>query len=121
MNSNVSTSSGSIHQGNIVYDNIARVYEDKLKEIIIKLSMLSEASNGEVFTEIQRDVENKLIEFDKLVDEECMNRILDSHKLNLGYITKLKEYRYDFSRENVSLDTLAKNTAKMFTKIDLNN
>jgi hypothetical protein len=102
-------------------NNIAKVYEEKLRDIITRLSMLSDSMSSEAFAEIQRDVESKLIDFDKTIDEECMNRILDTHKLNMGYIAKLKEFRHDFSKENVTLDNVVKNTVKMFKKIDLNN
>jgi hypothetical protein len=124
MNSNTTTAASNTNvpqQTHLLGDNIAKVYEDRFKDILTRLTMLSDTSSTEAFSEIQRDVESKLIEFDKVIDEECMTRIIDAYRLNLSYITKLKEYKHDFNREYNSLETIAKNTARMFEKIDLSN
>jgi len=72
-------------ENNIVFESHKK-YEEKLKYIFNAL----ESSD-------KKKIEEEIMEFEKLIDEESVNRILATHQLNNKLIGKLKENKYDFN------------------------
>jgi hypothetical protein len=83
-----------------IYPDLIKKYEEKIKSIMVGLSDMS-MENVDNINTIQKKVENEIIEFEKIIDEESMNRIVATHKINNILITKLREARYDFCQEKV--------------------
>lgn len=97
--------------------DMGKNYEERLKELILLLQKMSDSAND--FTEIQKEIENKLLEFDHQIDEECMKRILTTHQLNMAYINKLKMLNFNFNQEKPMYDNIVSNTANIIKNINL--
>ena len=97
---------------------MVKTYEDKLKELILLLQKMSDGNND--FTEVQKEVENKLMEFDHHIDEECMKRIITTHQLNMAYINKLKMVNFNFNLDKPMYDNIISNTSNLIKNINLN-
>ena len=64
--------------------------------------------------------EEELISFEKLMDEECMNRIIATHKLNMMLVGKLREMNYDFTKDKTvnSYENIINNTVNYLNNIN---
>lgn len=86
-------------ENNIVFESHKK-YEEKLKSIFIALE------NSD-----KNKIEEEILEFEKIIDEESINRILATHQLNNKLIGKLKENKYDFNEDKTinSTDNIRNN------------
>ena len=69
-------------------NELAKKYEEKIKSI-----MQSIGDNS------LEKVEKEMIDFEKIIHEEQINRIVATFRLNMALIAQLKESDYDFSQE----------------------
>jgi hypothetical protein len=67
-------------------DEISLKYEDFFRKI---LSTLCDDKESESYMAIS--IENTLIEFDRIIDEECQNRIKNTHIFNAQIINNFKQ------------------------------
>jgi len=100
---------------------LSKKYEEKIKTIMQTLGEVN-YNSFENMKFIQKKVEDEIIDFEKTIDEECMNRIILTHQINLKLIGKLRELRYDFNQDksNQSYDTIRNNAVNYFNQINSN-
>jgi hypothetical protein len=61
-----------------------------------------------------------VMEFEKLVDEECMNRIVLTHKLNSNFVAKLKELKFNFTQQSKTMESYVTLTSDLIKNINFN-
>lgn len=99
-----------------------RRYEEKIKSILQSLNDIN-SENSETFNQSQKKLEEDMIEIEKIIDEECMNRILGTHKINMALIGKLRDSRYDFNqdRSHLNYDNIIDNAINALKRINSQN
>lgn len=92
-------------------------YEEKIKKILIALKEDSNNKEQDHNTNNMSNSENtnnklfkELVDFDLFLDEELVNRINNSHKLNLHIANCLKENNFPFNDMNNYFMNLNQNT-----------
>ena len=76
----------------------AKKYEDKVKELMQSLSEV-QFNDADTIKLAEKKVEDRIIDFEKSIDEESMSRIVATHQINMRLIAKLRELRYDFNQD----------------------
>ncbi len=102
------------------HTEIFKKYEDKIKKIMEILEEISNA-NIEQASILYKRLEEEMKDFDKLMDEECMNRVLLVHKFNMNLGWKLRELKFEFNSDKNALnyDSVVNNTVNLL--LNLNN
>jgi hypothetical protein len=80
---------------------VQKKYEEKVKSIMTQLTKLS-TDDANLAKEAELKLEQEIISFEKLMDEESMNRINWAYKANLALVAKLRDLRYDFNQDKSS-------------------
>lgn len=108
---------------NINFSESVRKYEERIRNIMQLLAEISIENPNDVerIRDIQKRIEEEMIEFEKLIDEECMNRTIATHRVNMALINKLRELKYDFNQEKQMLtyDSVMDNVKNMMKNINL--
>ena len=99
----------------------SKKYEEKIKTLMQTLGEVN-YHNTENLKTIQKKVEEEIVDFEKTIDEECMNRISLTHQINSKLIGKLRELRYDFNQEksHQSYDNIKNNAVNYLNKLNKN-
>lgn len=71
-------------------------YEEKFLNIMSHLGRIS-SDNPNTVKDAESRLQQEMMEFEKLIDEENINRINAAYKINMGLIAKLKETGFDFN------------------------
>jgi hypothetical protein len=96
----------------------SRKYEEKIKILLDLLRNVDYSENGES----QQLFEEHLMELEKTIDEECLSRITKTHEINMKFIAKLSQLKYDFNHEKnlQDYDSLRKNAAEYLLSLNCN-
>jgi hypothetical protein len=78
--------------------DVIKKYEEKVKNIMLDLCEIT-PDNSEKMDEIKKKIESEVIELEKIINEECINRTVLSNKINTALIAKLRESDYDFNQD----------------------
>lgn len=79
-------------------NNLAEVpkkYEEKFINIMTSLGKMS-TDNLEELNLAENKLQQDVLEMEKMIEEENINRINANYKVILGHVNKLKELGYDF-------------------------
>ena len=96
----------------------ARKYEERIKMLMDCISKLDydEGQSSNVFQE-------QLMDFERMIDEECVNRMNKINELNIKLILKLTQTKYDYSQSEKSYqdyDSFRKSIADQLLNINFN-
>ena len=80
------------------FSETAKKYDEKIKKIMLSLSNVSN-EDPDILRDAQKKIEDEIIDFERIMDEECMNRVVATHRMNMGLIGKLRELKYDFTED----------------------
>lgn len=99
----------------------SKKYEEKIKTLMQTLGEVN-YHYPENLKIIQKKVEEEIVDFEKTIDEECMNRINLTHQINSKLIGKLRELRYDFNQEksHQSYDNIKNNAVNYLNELNKN-
>lgn len=78
--------------------DVIKKYEEKIKNIMVSLCDIS-TENTQNVNNIKKKVENEIIDLEKIINEECMNRTMITNKMNNASIARLRESDYDFNQD----------------------
>lgn len=100
---------------------LSKKYEEKIKTIMQTLGEV-QFNHPDNLKSVQEKVEYDIIDFEKTIDEECMNRIILTHQINMRLIGKLRELRYDFNQDksSQSYDNIRKNAVCYLNQLNSN-
>ncbi len=99
----------------------SKKYEEKIKTLMQTLGEVN-YNFPENLKTTQKKVEEEIVDFEKTIDEECMNRIILTHQINTKLIAKLRELRYDFNQEKSlqSYDNIKNNAINYLNQLNTN-
>ena len=78
--------------------DLIKKYEEKIRNIMLGLCEIS-PDNTERLNDIQKKIESEIIELEKIIYEESINRTVITNKINSALISKLRESDYDFNQD----------------------
>ena len=78
--------------------DVIKKYEEKIKNIMLGLCEIS-PDNNEKLNDIKKKIESEIIELEKIINEESINRTIITNKINTALISKLRETDYDFNQD----------------------
>jgi uncharacterized protein YPO0396 len=101
--------------------DLSKKYEEKIKTLMQTLGEVN-YNSPENLKIIQKKVEDEIVDFEKTIDEECMNRIILTHQINTKLIGKLRELRYDFNQDkpHQSYDNIKNNAVNYLNQLNTN-
>ena len=106
------------NSNNQLSDDLYKKYDEIFKNILICL--IEDTQDNDVTMKLEKI----LIDFDKIIDEECLNRIKNTHILNAQYIANFKKINTQEipSKENkyVKYDDLINKIQNNLKEININ-
>jgi hypothetical protein len=78
--------------------DIIKKYEEKIKNIMLGLCEIS-PDNSDKLNDIKKKIESEIVELEKIINEESINRTIITNKINTALIAKLRESDYDFNQD----------------------
>lgn len=103
------------------FGDVAKKYEEKIKKLMLHLPELSDENLD--IKETEKKIEDDLIDFEKVIDEECMNRVIATHRINMALISKLRDLKYDFNQDKTgpSYESVINTTINSLKNININS